>query len=315
MITIIVSTNRPSNLMKKYFLITCFLLNVSITLAQNEIDLFKLEYENSGVSNFSDSPYPAMDQIASANSIFRATLNYNHKIKPSWQAIHSISYSHVAQHLDLSAVIGETVLESIPDNYYAYPNFSQISLRSGVIYEPTDKWSATLLGSVNFTDDFSEDKLNPNLTWLTMAYLERRQSQNLSYGFGLSIIQLENKLYFLPSASFKVQNSKRGLELLFPEKIRVWQKINQKDYLEAAIKVQSLSVEYPIENEVKGLDIYTIKAGIEYNLIWEEFIKLNVGINLPIILNSVNSTTNNFEFFQQNSIGFNLGLSIILPYE
>lgn len=300
----------------KNILLLILLINGLQTSAQNETELIKLEYITSGASNFSNSPSPTMDQISSANSIFRATLNYGQDIRSeSLQAIYSLSYSRITQQLDLSGVTDDIALESIPNNYYSYPNFSQVSLSSGLLYKFRQKWSATFLGALNFTDDFSSSMLKPNFTWLSIAYLEKKQSKNFSYGFGVFINQLENKLILTPSVSLKVKNSKRGFELLFPDKIRVWQKIKEKDFIEVFIKAQSLSLEYPTENVVKGLDIYTIKAGLGYNLIWQDFIKLNVGIDFPLILNSVYSTTNNFEFLQTNSIGFNLGLSIILPNE
>lgn len=302
--------------MHKNILLLIFFINGLLVSAQNEIEVIKIEYTNSGTSNFSNSPYPIMDQIASANSNFSATLNYGHNINSdTWQTIYSLNYNYITQQLDLSKVSEETIFGNIPSNYYSFPNFSQISFSSGVIYNSKGKWSATLLGAINFTDDFSKTTLKPNFTWMGIAYLERKHSDYLSYGFGGFINQLENKLYFMPSASFKLQNAKRGIELLFPDKIRIWQKIKEKNYIEAAIKVQALSVEYPAENIVKGLDIYTIKAGVEYNLVWQEFVKLAIGVNFPIILNSINSATNNFDFLQQQSIGFSLSLSIVLPDE
>jgi len=297
-------------------LLFLFALQGLTTSAQFEVELIELNYTSSGSANFIDSPYASMDQMISSNSNFGVNVNYGHNLtSDKWSAIYSLSYNHISQELDLSGITDQLEFNSIPRNYYRYPDFSQVAFSSGLIYQSSDKWTATMLGTINFTDDLSGSQLKPNLTWLTIAYAERKHSENFSYGLGVFMIQLENNLIFTPSASLKLQNEKRGVELLFPEKIRLWQRIRQNDYIEALIKVQSLSVEYPLENVVNGLDIYTIQAGVRYNLLLQNFVRLSYGIDFPLMYNSVDTTTEKFNFVQQNSVGFNLGVSIIIPDE
>ena len=49
--------------MKKQFLVLYFLLNVSITFAQNEIELFRFEYANSGQSFIENEYYDVLNNI------------------------------------------------------------------------------------------------------------------------------------------------------------------------------------------------------------------------------------------------------------
>lgn len=294
----------------------CLLLSQLSLSAQQETELIKLEYLTSGISKISDSPYGIMNQIGTANTSFTATLNYGHDLKAETSSMfYSMSYSHFSQELDVSDVMDNEALESIPTNFYQYPNFSQISFTSGANFKLNKKWAVTLLGALNYTDDFFKSELKSNFTWLSMAYIERKKSDNFSYGFGAFINQLENKFLFTPSISLKLHNEKVGLEILLPEKIRFWYKVKQNNYFEASLNAKSLSVEYADESYVRGLDIYTIKGDIGYNLIWQDFLKLKIGFDFPLVFNSIKSTSESFEFYQYNSIGFNIGLSLILPNE
>jgi hypothetical protein len=148
-----------------------------------------------------------------------------------------------------------------------------------------------------------------------MTYLEKRQNERLTFGFGLFLNQLENRLLLAPAASLEFQNKKRGIEILFPEKIRLWQRINKKNYLEALATTQFFSIAYPSGSEVNSTDIYIIKAGINYNYIWEDFLKISLGFDLPLSLYTITTPTETIDYSQQSGLGFKLGLHVIFSNE
>lgn len=300
---------------KNIYVLCLFMIHFSV-LAQQAVELAKLEYLTSGLSQISNSPYEVMNEISTENTTFVANLNYGHDIKRGASSmLYSLNYSHFFQNVDVSSVADAIALENIPSVYYQYPNLSQISLTSGIDFKLSRKWSASFLGSVNFTDDFYAPKLNPNFTWLGMAYVERKRDVGLSYGLGLFVNQLENRFLFAPSAKISIQNDKLGLEILFPEKARAWFVTKKKHYFEVGVNAKSLSIEYADKRLVRGLDIYTIKAGAGYSFLWQDFLKFKAGFDFPLIFNVVNTVTEDFEFLQHNGLGFNLSLSLMVSNE
>jgi|GEM_PF-1003879 hypothetical protein len=302
--------------MKKQFLVLYFLLNVSMVFAQNEIELFRFEYANSGQSFIENEYYDVLNNINASTTFLNASLNFGHAVgKKEWEAVYTLDYRQIRQRLDLSQVVQDSVFRGIPNNFYQQPKFSQLSLAMGLSKKISDKWSGIALFSLNVTDDFFSSKITPNLTWGTMTYLEKRQNERLTFGFGLFLNQLENRLLLAPAASLEFQNKKRGIEILFPEKIRLWQRINKKNYLEALATTQFFSIAYPSGSEVNSTDIYIIKAGINYNYIWEDFLKISLGFDLPLSLYTITTPTETIDYSQQSGLGFKLGLHVIFSNE
>jgi hypothetical protein len=302
--------------MKKQFLILYFLLNVSIIFAQNEIELFSFEYSNSGQSFIENEYYDALNYVNTSTTSLNASLSFGHALgKKGWEAFYTLNYRQVRQKLDLSEVIQDSNFQDIPSNFYQQPKFSQLSLVTGLSKEISTKWNGTALLSLNATDDFFKSKIAPNLNWGSMAYLEKRQNERFTFGFGLFLNQLENRLLVAPVASLKFQNQKRGIEILFPERIRLWQKINQKSYLEVLATTQSFSIAYAAENEVNTTDIYIIRAGVAYNYLWEDFLKFSMGFDFPLSFHTISTPTETIDYSQQSGLGFKLGLSIIFSNE
>jgi hypothetical protein len=302
--------------MKKQFLIIYFLFKISIVFAQNETELFRFEYANSGQSFIENEYYDALNYVNTSITSLNASLNFGHAIgKKGWDVFYILDYRQVRQKLDLSEVTQDSIFQDIPNNFYQQPKFSQLSLATGLSKKVSDKWNATALFSINTTDDFFKSKITPNLTWGGMTYLEKRQNERFTFGFGLFLNQLENRLLVAPVASLRFQNQKRGIEILFPEKIRLWQKINKKNYLEILATSQSFSIAYAAENEVNTTDVYIIKAGIAYNYIWEDFLKLSLGFDFPLSFHTISTPTETIDYSQQSGLGFKLGLSIIISNE
>ena len=302
--------------MKKQFLVLYFLVNVSTIFAQDETELFSLGYANSGQSFIENEYYDALNYVNTSTNYLKMSLNFGHAIgKKGWDAFYTLNYQQVRQKLDLSEVISDSIFQDIPNNVYQQPKFSQLSLAMGLSKEITAKWNATALFSLNLTDDFLKSEITPNLTWGSMTYLEKRQNERFSFGFGLFLNQLENRLLVAPVASLQIQNEKRGVEILFPDKIRLWQKINERNYLEILATTQSFSIAYAADNEVSTTDLYTIKAGIAYNYLWEDFLKFSLGFDFPLNFYTISTPTETIDYSQQSGLGINLGLHIIFSNE
>lgn len=101
------------------------------------------------------------------------------------------------------------------------------------------------------------------------------------------------------------------MEGLIPAKIRFWQKINQVSYLEASMISSFYSIRYQPDNEVISTDIYSFRPVISYNYLWEKFIKISLGIDLPLRDITISAKEETFKY-QQNSIGFTIGLSLVI---
>ncbi len=134
-----------------------------------------------------------------------------------------------------------------------------------------------------------------------------------SYGFGVYLNQVESRLLLTPVLSLKIQNNKRGVELLFPEKLRIWQKLNNSSYLEAFANYNSYSVKYSKTKELISTDIFQIQVGISYHYKWKDIIKFSIGGNIPIGFYSSQYKNELIHYTLSNSIGINTSISLIIP--
>lgn len=295
-------------------IITTVMTSRVISSGQSQTELIKIAYQHSGFSRITNGPYNEMNQIRSANSKLLVNLNYGNEFKNnSLSSFYSFDFIQFNQSIDLSHVLQD--ISFLPHSYYRYPSFTQLSLSIGGMMNMPKGWTLKTAAGVNYSNDFSDSALQASLTWLSMVHIEHIINQKITLGAGVFINQLENKLLIAPSISFKLRYDKIGLELEFPEKLNLWYKLKSNTYVETYINAKSLSIAYNEESFVRGLDIYTINPGIAYNYIWQDFLKLNIGIDFPIIINSIATQNKQFEFQQFESLGFNLSISIIIPDE
>jgi chromate reductase len=303
---------RIQNIIK----ITLLVLFVTIffsesVVAQNETELINFDYRIAQAPMENDK-YHILNDVSSANSIINFSLNYGHSLKDTTYAIiYSLNYTNVSQRLDLTQVKQKDELNLLPKNYYQQPQFSQLSFSTGVSKAFDKGWSITGLFSVNIVDDFFKSELPTNINFGGSTYLERKHNSKVTYGAGIIFWQLEERVVVSPIVSFKYQNKKRGIEALLPVKIRMWQKINKVSYLEASASSNFYSIRYNSGNEVTSTDIFSFTPELTYNYLWENFIRLTIGIDMP--LNDVTVVAKNETFkYIQNSLGFKFGLSLVI---
>lgn len=299
--------------MNKTILTTLFIFHLALLVAQNEVDLISFNYTSKLQYSIENDDFTELRDVAIATITKGIILNYGHPVgNKGIQALYSLDYQHYNQKLDLSNAIQDSAFNAIPGNYYHQPSFSQISIAAGLVIPIAKDWSFTSVFTYSITDDFFKPALPTHYSGGGLAYFRKEKTKQFSYGFGLFISQIEGGLFTMPVIDFSYQNKKRGIEVLFPQNIRLWQKTGKSSYLEANAGFSSYSLKYRPENLVTTTDIYEIKAGLIYNYLWQDFLKISFGVNLPIDYYDVNTRTENFVFKQQNGLGFNIGISVFI---
>lgn len=298
--------------MKTIFLILYISIFTTCLRAQNEIELISIEYRSVGQASLENSNYEDLNDVSSAHTFYTFSFNYGWSLKDTTLSIlYSLSYENVNQKLDLTNVNQDTQWDLLPKNYYQQPQFSQLSVSVGLSKSFHKGWSLYGIFYTNVVDDFFQPELVTNIKFGGMAYLEQDLKKHLTYGGGLLFIELARKIFVSPVVSFKYQNKKRGIEILIPAKLRLWQRMSKKSYIEAGIYNAFYTIEYQPENEVISTDIFSFKPKLTYNYLWEKFLRLSIGIDLPlrdVTISAKNETLN----YQQNSLGFSIGLSLVV---
>jgi hypothetical protein len=225
--------------------------------------------------------------------------------------IYSLAYNNVSQVLDLHYVTDNEKLAVLPNKYYEYPQFSQLSISTGINKVLKNNWSITGMLTTSIVDDFFKPELPTSVNFQGLTYVEKEHNKKLSYGLGLFLGQTENRLVPSFVLSFNYQNNKRGIEILFPSNIRMWQMINENSYLEMNAYSNFYSLRYNPDNTVHSMDIISTIPEFTYNYIWDDFLRFKLGVDLP--LNTVTITAKDeIVEYNQFSLGLKLGLSLVI---
>jgi hypothetical protein len=293
-------------------MVVVFLMITNVLTAQNQKELITIDYRSTAQAAISNEKYVVLNEVNYANSFLNFSMNYGHSFKDTTLSmIYSLIYNNVTQNIDLSNVTDNTLLDVLPNTYYKYPQFSQLSLSTGINKGLKNNWSITGMLTSNIVDDFLKPKLPTAINFNGLAYVEKEHNKKLSFGIGLFLRQTENRLVPSVVLSFNYQNKKRGIEALFPSSIRIWQMINSVSYLEINAYSNFYSLRYKPNNPVIYMDITSIIPEFTYNYIWEEFLRVKIGIDLP--LNDVTITTKDEIIkYNQLTIGLKFGLSIVI---
>ncbi len=285
-------------------------------LAQDEIEIIRLTYQHDGGALLTTNDLPTLNQAKITTSVVELMLQYGHAIgNKGVEFSYAVGYQHFSQTLDASEVTNDSTFYTIPKYYYRTPQFSQISFITGISVPFGNNWGGFTGVSLNYTDDLAGTDLPGNLTWVSTTYIEKIKSERFSYGVGAFINKLENRFLLSPIVNVKIKNRKRGVELIFPEKLRVWQVIGRSSYLEGIASFNSLSLEYNPAREVASTDVFLARAGVTYHYIWEEFLKLSLGVNVPLGFYSVTTPESSFDYTLGDNLGFSLSVSFVIQNE
>ena len=289
-----------------------FLLMTTVLKAQNQNELINIEYRSTAQASINNELHNALNEVNYANSFINFSLNYGHSMKDtSLSMIYSLAYNNVSQELDLLNVTDNEKLAVLPNKYYEYPRFSQLSISTGINKVLKNNWSITGILTTSIVDDFFKPELPTSVNFQGLTYVEKEHNKKLSYGLGLFLGQTENRLVPSFVLSFNYQNKKRGIEILFPSNIRMWQMINENSYLEMNAYSNFYSLRYNPDNTVHSMDIISTIPEFTYNYIWDDFLRFKLGVDLP--LNTVTITAKDeIVEYNQFSLGLKLGLSLVI---
>lgn len=289
-----------------------FLLMTTVLKAQNQNELINIEYRSTAQASINNELHNALNEVNYANSFINFSLNYGHSMKDtSLSMIYSLAYNNVSQELDLLNVTDNEKLAVLPNKYYEYPRFSQLSISTGINKVLKNNWSITGMLTTSIVDDFFKPELPTSVNFQGLTYVEKEHNKKLSYGLGLFLGQTENRLVPSFVLSFNYQNKKRGIEILFPSNIRMWQMINENSYLEMNAYSNFYSLRYNPDNTVHSMDIISTIPEFTYNYIWDDFLRFKLGVDLP--LNTVTITAKDeIVEYNQFSLGLKLGLSLVI---
>jgi hypothetical protein len=289
-----------------------FLLMTTVLKAQNQNELINIEYRSTAQASINNELHNVLNEVNYANSFINFSLNYGHSMKDtSLSMIYSLAYNNVSQELDLLNVTDNEKLAVLPNKYYEYPRFSQLSISTGINKVLKNNWSITGMLTTSIVDDFFKPELPTSVNFQGLTYVEKEHSKKLSYGLGLFLGQTENRLVPSFVLSFNYQNKKRGIEILFPSNIRMWQMINENSYLEMNAYSNFYSLRYNPDNTVHSMDIISTIPEFTYNYIWDDFLRFKLGVDLP--LNTVTITAKDeIVEYNQFSLGLKLGLSLVI---
>ena len=289
-----------------------FLLMTTVLKAQNQNELINIEYRSTAQASINNELHNVLNEVNYANSFINFSLNYGHSMKDtSLSMIYSLVYNNVSQELDLLNVTDNEKLAVLPNKYYEYPRFSQLSISTGINKVLKNNWSITGMLTTSIVDDFFKPELPTSVNFQGLTYVEKEHNKKLSYGLGLFLGQTENRLVPSFVLSFNYQNKKRGIEILFPSNIRMWQMINENSYLEMNAYSNFYSLRYNPDNTVHSMDIISTIPEFTYNYIWDDFLRFKLGVDLP--LNTVTITAKDeIVEYNQFSLGLKLGLSLVI---
>jgi hypothetical protein len=288
------------------------LLIANYSKAQNQNELINIEYRSTAQASINNELHNVLNEVNYANSFLNFSMNYEHSFKDTTLSmIYSLDYNNVSQDLDLSYVTDNTLLDLLPNKYYEYPQFSQLSISTGMNKALKNNWSITGMLITSIVDDFFKPELSTSVNFGGLTYVEKEHNKKLSYGLGLFLGQTENRLVPSFVLSFNYQNKKRGIEILFPSNIRMWQMINKKSYLEMNAYSNFYSLRYNPDNPVRSMDIISTIPEFTYNYIWDDFLRFKIGVDFP--LNTVTITAKDeIVEYNQFSLGLKLGLSLVI---
>lgn len=284
--------------------------------AQNQFELISFTYASIGETSINNNEFSNLNNVKIATSSLNISLNYGHPVgEKNLKMFYGMDFSNTRHHTNLSNVIQDSSFFALPESYYLQPDYATLSGSIGLEKTITKKWTILAVLSTNLTTDFSKNKLKNNLLFGNITYVEKKVNDKLSFGFGIYLNQLEGKLFTSPLLSFNYKNNKRGINLIFPSSIRLYQKVFKSSYFEFKSALHSHSLTYASTHPILFTDAYNLNSGISYHYIWQDFLKFSIGVNLPLRFISVSKGIDDFNYSQVDNLGFSIGISLVVADE
>lgn len=287
--------------MKNTIFFIVAIIGFTSVFAQQEIEIIGVQYRATNTSNYFENSYLAK------NNKLDAFINYGNDLGDKTKLFYHISYHTLNLNTSLNT---ENI--SFDDITYSekIPNFYFMNFAAGMTNKFKKNWSLTNIVNYSYSDDNSKETfLKQHAYYKSFSYLKKKKSDQFSYGFGVYLSKLNDDLTVYPILSLQLKNKKRGLKLFFPRELKLWQKINDKSYIQLQTLLNSNYIQFT--NATYGIEILDINTTLTYQYVFNKKIKFRAGVGIPFSKYDFEKD-NRFTKTQQINYGFVAGLSYVV---
>lgn len=292
----------------KVWIFICFTTGRFSTNAQTEAPVFGVRYEKISASGFTDST--TIPGIQASTRSIELEGNYGWLLGKRNELSVSFNYKKIRIKTTLDT-------DSLPFDsftpFYTIPSHANLSLSGNLQTRLKKNWSWMNSISLSLGDDFFGKALDPLFFAGASSFVEKRKTDNFRFGGGVFINQFKNRLFVSPIFSLLIKNDKRGLELLFPERIRFWQNLKSNSYLALTGQFSSYTLlqsgkelgHASVRNNISNLEV-----NLMYYKIFYDFLRLEIGIGLPLRTYTMQQQEVTRTLSQSNGLLFRIGCSL-----
>lgn len=280
--------------------------------AQTEIPLLSLSYDLAASSNYLSENQESIPSLKSTNNLLEIGGSYGGMLNKKNELSSTINY----QKIKINATqIKDSLPQNSLTNFYSSPSHSNLVFNLSLKSSLKKAWAWTNAASISLTDDFSGKALKPNLFGGVFSTLEKKKSEKLTFGFGVFVNQLKGDLFFSPLLSLAIKGKKRGLDIFFPERLRLWQKIKSNAYLSLESSFTSYGLIHHPKNSLYGevrTDISTFDSKLKYNVIFFENLRFEFSIGLPFRSYVISNEMDMKTIYQDEGWFMGIGFSYVI---
>lgn len=277
--------------------------------------LLGIQHFSTSEGTYESEDYPVFDKLQSKSEIFNIFMNYGHALGERKEMFYNLSYQDFGMTMNASDLQNNVIFKSIPANHYSIPKFSAIGASVGLNASLSGNWNWMNTVQLSYTNDFSTSLLIPKFYYGLFTHIEKR-GERVNYGFGLYLNQLQGRLFYSPVLSLRVKNDVRGLELLFPEKLRLWQSTWKNGYFQLEGELNSYSLLFKSSSSSStSNNIFLIKSALAYHHIVEKNLDISMALGLPVWFYSIEDNKEHYQYSQTNGLSLQIGISLIINDE
>lgn len=286
-------------------------LNLGL-FCQTEVPLFQIKYNRSLSSTYINENKELIPSLESSLSQLALEGAYGVKLNYRTEISGAINYQKVK-------ISTKHIADSLPQNsltsFYKTPSHSNLLFNINLRTDLKKEWSWANSVNLSITDDFFKKELKTNLMGGIASFVEKKKSEKFKFGFGVFMNQFKGRLFFSPLLSLAIKGKKRGLELVFPERLRVWQKIKPNSYISLEVRFLSNSLIHQTNNSIVGetrTSISAFQSLLKYNVIFQENIRLDINLGLPFRSYTLNNEVEVKTIYQEEGWYIGFGLSFVV---
>ena len=284
-----------------------YLVCFSTGCAQDELTIFRVEHRVAG----SCEVYNALgDHLGAVPSFRHSTdveMNVGSELNKNNEFALNIEYRNVG------ACIIDNPDSDILIDMINLPSHSFLSVSGVLITECKKNWVLTNSLSMSFVDDFQKENYELKVFGGVSSFLRKDQTPRFSWGGGVFMNQLAGRIQFFPLIFLRFKNEKRGIELSFPEQLRIWQRLNSKSYLQLRVQYNSFSLSRMSANQEDwfNTNANAFRANLSYQYLYKEFLRFTAGIGGQVSSNLITNAQGQYTYSQFELPALHVGIAWI----